>query len=65
VLVGSARHQDARATQALETREHVGGHGKADHVADVPRTVGVGPRGSNQDSSLFSHLVDSIGQALA
>ena len=31
------------------------GHGETDHVADVARSVGVWPRGSNEDALLVRH----------
>ena len=42
---------DARPAQALEACEHVRGHGKADHVADVTWAVGVRPRRRDEDCS--------------
>ena len=54
VLVGAARHQHTCPAQAPEPREHVARHGESDHVADVPRSVGIGPSWGDEDGS-FRH----------
>jgi len=51
VLISTTRHQHARTAQPLEAREHVGGHGKARHMTDVARAVGIRPRRRDKDSS--------------
>ncbi len=52
VLVGAARHEHPRATQPLEARQHVPGHREARDMADVPRPVGIWPRGRDENGAL-------------
>ena len=56
VLVRAAGHQHAGAAQPPVAREDVAGHGKADHVADVSRPVGVRPGRRDEDRFRFRHL---------
>ena len=51
VLVRAARHQDTGAAQPLEASEHVRGHRKSNHMADVTRSIRVWPRGRDEDGA--------------
>ncbi len=62
VLVSPTCHEDARTSHPLKARQHVGGHGKARHMSDVARAVGIRPCRRDEDGSWFRHPVDSIGQ---
>jgi hypothetical protein len=51
VLVRAAGHEHPRAAQALKTREHIRGYGKARDMADVARAIGVRPGRRDQNCS--------------